>query len=90
MTNAAVDENSVKTRIGVLDSNGKTIMRLYVNPMNGSLMVSDGTSGTYPGGNVSKPDENSARSMIGVSSANGQTPLKALINSSNQLLIKST
>ncbi len=90
MTNARIDENGVKTKIGVLDSNGTTIMRLYVNPANGALVVSDGTTGTYPGGHIAKRDENTIATMIGVSSADGLAPLKALINSSNQLLIKST
>jgi hypothetical protein len=90
MTNAYRDENSVPTKIGVLDTNGIDIMRMYVNPQNGALKVMDGTSGTYPGGNIAKRDGNSVPTMIGVSTIDQKTPLKALINSSHELLIKST
>lgn len=90
MTNAAIDQNNRTALIGVLNTDGTTIMRLYVNPANGALKVSDASTGTYPGGNIAKLDENGTASATGVSSADGTTILKVLINSSNQLLIKST
>lgn len=90
MTNAAIDQNDVKTFLGVLDSDGTTTKRLYVNPLNGALKVNDASTGTYPGGNIAKRDENFVTSRMGSSSADGKTPIKILINSSNELLIKST
>lgn len=90
MTNAAIDQNGVKTFTAVLNTDGSTIKRLYVNPLNGALKVSDDSTGTYPGGNTAKIDENDAPTKTGVSTTDGKTPLKVLINSSNELLIKST
>lgn len=89
MTNARRDGNAVPTRIGVLNTDGATIMLLYVNPTTGALKIDNATTGTYPGGNIAKRDENSVATMTAVSEADQITPLKVLINSSNQLLIDS-
>lgn len=90
MANSSKDQNAKSSAFGVLNTNGLTPMRLYVNPTNGGLVVDDDTTGAYPGGNKAVIDDNSVRSMTGVSSVDGKTILKVLINSSNKLLIKST
>lgn len=89
MTNAAIDGNDRRTMTGVLNTNGTTIMRLYVNPANGSLKVSNASTGTYPGGNNAKIDENGSATAMAVASSDMTTRMNILINSSNELLIDS-
>lgn len=89
MANASHDENSVPTKTGVLNTNGTTVMKWYVNPTNGALVVDNDTIGTYPGGSKAAHDENDVATAMGVSSVDNLTPVKVLINSSNKLLINS-
>ena len=92
MANAYRDENDVPTKIGLLNTNGTTIMRLYVNPTTGALRVNDASTGTYPAaaGNRAHKDDNAVSTMTGVSEADETTPLNFLINSSNELLVDSS
>jgi len=92
MADAKRDENNVTTAIGLLNTNGTTIMRMYVNPNNGAIKISDGTTGTYPtaAGSRAHRDENNVPTIMGVNESDGQTPMNLLFNSSNELLVDST
>lgn len=90
MTNAAIDQNSVKTLIGTLQSDGQTIVRIKVNPSTGALKISDGTSGTASSRITASRDENGHTSLMGVSSADGVTPILIAVDSSGNILTKST
>lgn len=88
MINAYRDENNVPTKLGVLDTDGSTSMRLYVREAGGAMVVKSITVGTYPGGSVAKRDDNFVTGMLGVSTSDQKTPRKFLIDSSNELLVK--
>ena len=90
MTNAKRDENSVPTIIGVLDTDGSTIVPIKINPVNNRLKVSDGTTGSDNGTTNAKRDENSVVAKIAVSSSDGKTPITLYVDSSGNLLIQST
>jgi hypothetical protein len=87
--NALRDENFVSVKIGLLNSDGKTIVPLAVDPTNHSIGVSDGTTGTDFGPQNSVHDDNGVTTMIGVSSADFSTPVVVYVDSSGKLLINS-
>jgi hypothetical protein len=87
--NAAKDENFVNTKTAVLESDGKTIVRIAVNPTNHALQVSDGTTGSDFGPTNAIHDDNGVPTMIGVSSEDFSTPVVAYADASNKLLINS-
>jgi hypothetical protein len=89
-TNAYRDENSVPTMIGVLNTDGVTVTRIYANPSNNSLKVGDSNIGTDHGTANAKRDENDVPCLMAVSSSDGVTPVALYVDSSNNLLIQST
>lgn len=89
MANAALDENSVASITGVLDSDGQTIVRIKVNPSNHGLMVDDNTTGADNGPTNDLRDENERVALMAVSSDDGITPVVVYANSDGELLINS-
>ena len=89
MSNAYLDENSVPTLIGTLNSDGTSIVRVLVNPTTHSLSASDGTSGTDNGnnGNNANKDQNGRNVLIATSSVDGKTPVEVYVDSTGALLI---
>jgi hypothetical protein len=90
MTVAAKDVNSVSSLICALNTDGKTIQRVYVNPVNNTLCISNGTTGSDHGPAQAVHDDNSATTLVGVSSTDFVTPVVAYADSSGNLLTKST
>lgn len=87
---ASRDQNNIPTLLGGLDSDGKTPIRVKVDPTSHALAVSDGTSGSDNGPVNAPRDENDVPVLMGVSSADGVTPIPIYANAAGQLLIKST
>lgn len=87
MSNAGKDENGVSTLIGVLNSDGATIIPVKANATTHRLNISDGTSGSNNGPTIAKKDENDVSSLIAVSSADGRTPVVVYADSSGRLLV---
>ena len=88
--NANKDENSVSTLLGVLETNGKTIVPIKADPISHRLKVSDGTSGSDNGPTNAMKDDNFVSSLIAVSSIDGITPVVVYADANGKLLVQST
>lgn len=90
MSNAKKDENGVSTLLGVLDSDGQTLVRVKVNESsNNALKVDDGTTGSDNGPDIAPRDENFVPALIALSSVDGVTPVVVYADSNGHLLIDS-
>ena len=89
MTNAYLDENSVPTLIGTLNSDGTSITRVLADPSRHSIMANDGTTGSDNGnnGNNANKDQNGRSVLIATSSVDGKTPVEVYVDSTGALLI---
>lgn len=90
MSNANKDENSVSTLLGVLDTDGATIVPVKANPTSHRLKVSDGTSGSDNGPANALKDGNNVSSLIAVSSVDEKTPVVVYADADGKLLVQST
>lgn len=88
--NAYRDENGFSTVTAALNTDGKSIVRVYANPSNNSLKVSDGSSGSDHGPQNAPRDGNHIPAIMAASSADGVTPVTVYADSSGNLLIQST
>lgn len=52
--NAGIDQNRIKTLLASLNTDGVTIAPIKANPANNGLKISDGTSGTDFGNDVTR------------------------------------
>lgn len=91
MTNVAShDDNFVPTKLGALNTDGKTIIPIRVTPTSHTLKVSDGTTGSNHGPSVAPRDDNFVPVMIGVSSSDFTTPVVCYADVNGNLLIQSS
>jgi len=90
MANAKKDNNGISTLLGVLDTNGSTLVRVKVNASsNNALQVSNGSTGTDRGPSIAPRDENFVPALIAVSSVDGVTPVVVYADTNGKLLINS-
>ena len=78
--NAQRDENNVPTIIGVLNTDGSTIV---------PIKADDNTTGSDNGPNRALHDDNFVPTILAVSSVDGVTPVAVYTDSSGNLLIDS-
>lgn len=91
MANAKTDNNSVRTAVGTSNADGRTILRLYVNPTTHAVVVLNGTTGSDSSLTNARRDQNSEPAMMGISNDGHDTPTECYIDSAtNGLLVKST
>lgn len=90
MANAYIDENGVSTITALLQSDGKTIVRVKVNYQTNGLKMSNGTSGSVTPPIEAPRDENGNTVTMGVSSGDGITPVPLYADSDGNLLIQTT
>lgn len=90
MSNAKKDDNGVSTLIGVLNTDGATIIPVQANPTTHRLEVSDGTSGSDNGPTNALKDGNFVSSLIAVSSSDGVTPVVVYTDANGHLLVQTT
>lgn len=90
MANAAKDQNGVNTLTCALSTNGTTIVRVKVDPVNHGIEFEDNTTGTNHGPSNALRDQNMVPTLLAVSSVDGITPVVVYANSSGQLLIDSS
>lgn len=90
MTVANKDNNRVPAKIGVLNTDGVTIKKLYADPSTHIIDTNIEVGGSDLGNNDAIRDDNGEPVMLAVSSSDGITPVPLYIDSSNCLLIKST
>lgn len=87
--NAQRDENNVPTIIGVLNTNGSTIIPIKSDPITKGLKVDDDSIGTDNGPDRALHDDNFVPTLLAVSSVDGVTPVAVYTDSSGNLLIDS-
>lgn len=90
MTNAYKDENSIPTLIAALNTDGKTVVRIKINPVNNALKYVDASTGSDHGPTNDLRDENNVPCLMAVSSADGKTPVVVYADTNGNLLVKST
>lgn len=84
------DENFVPCALLVLNTDGKTLVRFCINPVNKGACVSDGTTGSDLGPTVAATDGNFVRTLCAVSWVDGKTLVPLYGTSSGSILIQST
>jgi len=90
MADAKRDENNVPTLLGVLESDGETLVPIEVNvSSNNSLSVSDASTGSDFGPEDAPRDQNYVPALLAVSSADGVTPVVVYATSDGKLLVDS-
>lgn len=91
MTNAKRDENNVPTMLGVLNTDGTTIIpiKIGIDAGDNVVKVDDNTTGSDLGPTRALRDENYVTTLIGVSSADGVTPVAVYADANGKLLIDS-
>ncbi len=89
MANASTDENTGKTLIAALDSDGLTIVKVLANPTTHTLAVADNTTGSDHGPTFALTDDNGVKTLFAASSADGITPVAVYADSNGNLLIDS-
>ena len=87
--NAQRDENNVPTIIGVLNTDGSTIVPIKADPVTNALKIDDNTTGSDNGPNRALHDDNFVPTILAVSSVDGVTPVAVYTDSSGNLLIDS-
>lgn len=75
--------------MGVLNTDGQTIVHAEVDPNTHVLDINDGATGSDNGGNNVR-DANSYPVLMAVSNADGTTPIALYFDSSGKLLVQST
>jgi len=90
MANAKRDNNNVPTMLGVLNSDGTTILPVKINPATFGLKVDNNTTGSDNGPNRALHDDNFIPTGLAVSSADGTTPIALYVDSNGKLLIDET
>lgn len=90
MAQAKHDNNSIRTILGTLNTDGETPTLVKADPTSHALKADDNTTGTDFGDDIASRDDNRIPVMMAVSSADGVTPVAIYANSSGELLIDST
>lgn len=88
MSNAQRDGNSVPTLLGVLNSDGATIVPVKVSSRL-KLKVSDGATGSDHGPINALKDENGVSTLLAISSVDGKTLVPVYADVNGNLLINS-
>lgn len=87
---AAKDQNFTNSLTAVLNTDGKTVVKVAATPNTHYLLVSDGTTGSDNGPANAIKDTNDVPTLLAVSSADGVTPVVVYADSSGNLLIQSS
>jgi len=90
MANAKRDENNATTIIGVLNTDGATIVPVEANVVTHALSVDNDTTGSDNGPERALRDENSVTTLLAVSSVDGVTLVPLYVDSTGKLLIDET
>lgn len=90
MSNSGIDENSVPSLLGGLNTDPSIVVPVRANAAQHSLMVENATSGSDLGPDNAPRDENGVPALMGVSSADGVTPVVIYATAGGKLLVDST
>jgi len=86
MPNAPRDQNHVPTKLGVLFSDGTTLVPIAVNPTNGGIKVNTVDTILVPVTQIALRDENFVHVMMGISSVD-ETPIPWYVDSTGAVLV---
>lgn len=89
MANAERDDNNVPTLLGVLNTNGSTLVRVKAGAVTHALAVDDASTGSDNGPSNALRDENFVPALLAVSSVDGVTPVVVYADADGNLLIDS-
>ncbi len=84
------DGNRITMLGGTLNTDGKTVVAIGVNPTNHAIKNLDNTTGSNHVTTDIQKDANRIPVIWGVSSADGVTPVSIYVDSSGNLLIDSS
>ena len=87
---AQKDDNAVSSLIGVLNTDGRTTIKVIANPDTHRLKVRNGVAGSNAGGTNAGKDENMVSSLIAVSSSDGSTIVPIYCDADGYLLIQNS
>jgi len=86
MANALRDQNHVATKLGVLFSDGVTLVPIATNPATGAVMTNSTDTLAVPVNPVAIRDENFENVLMGVNSVDGTT-IPVYVDSDGHILI---
>ncbi len=89
MADAPRDSNQIPALLGVLNTNGLTVVPILADPTSHALKVSDGSTGSDNGPTNAKRDQNQVTTLVATSSVDGKTPVVVYADASGNLLIDS-
>lgn len=84
------DQNNVPTILGVLNTDGETVVGVKINPTTHALAVDNNTTGSDNGPTQALRDENFIPTMLAVSSSDGETLVPLYVDTNGKLLIDET
>ena len=87
MTNASLDQNNVATKLGVLFSDGVTLVPIAINPSTGRVRTNSTDTLSVPAGTIALSDENRKRVLMGINSVDG-TPIPVYVDTEGKVLIE--
>lgn len=83
------DQNRVPALLGVLNTDGITLIAPRISPTSHALKVGNATGGADFGTSIASRDGNRVTNMMAVSSADNKTPVALYVDSTYNLLINS-
>lgn len=86
MANASRDNNHVPTKLGVLCTDGVTLVPIAIDP-NGDMKVDSVSSISFDPSSIDFRDENYRPCWMGVRSDDGVTPCPVFVNADGAVLI---
>lgn len=89
MPNAPRDENRIPTALGVLYTDGVTLVPIAVNPITGNVKTVTGLTISQAAKNIAPRDENYKPALLGVYSTDGVTPIPIYVDATGAILIES-
>lgn len=84
------DQNNVPGMLGVLNTDGETVMSVQANPTTHSLSVDNAATGSDNGPAQALRDGNFVPTLLAVSSADGETLVPLYVDADGKLLIDET
>lgn len=89
MANSKIDGNYTHSLMGVLNTDGKTVINILANPTTHRLETNNGITGSDFGPKNAPKDGNDVPTLLAVSSVDGVTPVVVYADINGNLLIDS-
>lgn len=83
--NAVADQNFVRAKLGVLNTDGVTLVAITINPVSGGFKTDTVSTISFTPGTIDFRDENYRPCWMAENSVDG-TPIPIFVNSSGAIL----